>query len=204
MSLSKLRPELIELLPDKGISEMNEFQSRILTGVRSGKHLLVEGPIGSGRTTAAFLSVLQKVDQPGEGSPRAIVVCSTDEAAKELYKRFEEVSRALDLTIDLANEKGNMLQQRNDIFDGTEIIVGTPKRIYDLYIQNGFNVSQMKLFILDDAVDLFRKGHKMQLSRLSDSMPKCQHVLFSHSFAERRIEDYLEEYLPVHELIEAE
>ena len=144
------------------------------------------------------------MDQPGEGSPRAIVVCSTDEAAKELYKRFEEVSRALDLTIDLANEKGNMLQQRNDIFDGTEIIVGTPKRIYDLYIQNGFNVSQMKLFILDDAVDLFRKGHKMQLSRLSDSMPKCQHVLFSDSFAERRIEDYLEEYLPVHELIEAE
>jgi superfamily II DNA/RNA helicase len=203
MSLAKLRPELIELLPDKGIKELNEFQLRILNGVRSGKNLLVEGPIGSGKTTAAFVSVLQKVDEPGEGSPRAIVVCATDDAAKDLYKRFEEVSRTLDLTIDLANDKGNILQQRNDIFDGTEIIVGTPKRIYDLYIQNGFNVSKLKLFVLDDAVEIFRKGYKMQLSRLSDSM-KCQHVLFSPSFSERRLEDYLEEYLPVHELIEVE
>ncbi len=203
MSLTKLRPELIELLPDKGISELNDFQAKILTAVRSGKNVLVEGPEGAGKTTAAFVSVLQKVDQPGEGSPRAIVVCATDQEAIELHKRFVDSCRSLDLTIDLAHEKGNMLQQRNDIFDGTEIIVGTPKRIYDLYIQNGFNVSKLKLFVLDDAVELFKKGYKMQLSRLSDSM-KCQHLLFSHSFKERRIEEYLEEYVPIHELIEIE
>jgi superfamily II DNA/RNA helicase len=204
MSLGKLRPELIELLPEKGISELNDLQLRVLSGVRSGKHLCVEAPSGSGKTTAAMISILEKVETAGEGSPRAIIICTDDAAAIELHKRLMEICRPLDLTVDLAHEKGNKLLQRNDIFDGTEIIVGTPKRIYELYIQNGFNVSKLKLFMLDDAIELFRKGHGMQIARLAESLPKCQHILLSHSFSERRLEEYLDEFVPVSTLIEVE
>jgi ATP-dependent RNA helicase RhlE len=90
-----------------------------------------------------------------------------------------------------------MLHQRNDLFDGTEIIVGTPKRLYELYLQNGYNVSKMKLFVLDDAIELFKGGFKMQIGRLADSLPKCQHLLFSTTFKDYRIEEYLEEYVPI-------
>ena len=204
MSLAKLRPELIEILPQKGISELNEFQLRILSGLRSGKHLRVEGPTGAGKTTAALVSVLEKVESAGEGSPRAIIICTDDKTAMALHKQLKEICRTLDITVDLAHEKGNKLQQRNDIFDGTEIIVGTPKRIYELYIQNGFNVSKLKLFVLDDAIELFKKGFKMQLSRLAESIPKCQQILLSYSFSDRRMEEYIDEFLHRSELIEAE
>jgi hypothetical protein len=30
-----------------------------------------------------------------------------------------------------------------------------------------------------------------------ESFPKCQHLYFSTSFDDRRIEDYLEEFLPI-------
>lgn len=203
MGLSKLREELREILPDKGISELNAFQLKVLDAMKAGKNILAEGHEGAGKTKAILLCLLQKINEPGEGSPRAIVFCSSDQKAYELHAELEKICRILDLTVDLAHDRGNMLQQRNDIFDGTEIIVGTPKRLYDLYIQNGYNVSKMKLFILDDAVDLFKNGYKMQISRIAESLPKCQHLYFSHTFKDRRIEDYMEEFLPVAMHIEA-
>lgn len=197
MTLSKLRPDLIELLPDKGISELNDFQSRIIDALKSGKNILATGKEGSGKTTAIFLSLLQKITEAGEGSPRAIVICSSDQKAYDLHEKLVPICRIMDITVDLAHDRGKMLQQRNDIFDGTEIIIANPKRLYELYLQNGFNVSKMKLFILDDAIDHFKNGYKMQISRIVESLPKCQHLLFSESFDDRRIKDYLEEFVPV-------
>ncbi|MFN5878490.1 MAG: DEAD/DEAH box helicase, partial [Flavobacteriales bacterium] len=179
MALEKLRAELQEILPEKGITELNEFQLKIIDAIKSGKNILAEGHEGSGKTTAIYLSVLQKITEASEGSPRAIIVCASDQKAYELHERLEKICRILDLTVDLAHDRGNMLQQRNDIFDGTEIIVGTARRLYDLYIQNGYNVSKLKMFILDDALDIFKNGHKMQISRITESFPKCQYILLS-------------------------
>lgn len=204
MALSKLRAELVEILPDKGITEINEFQVKIIDAVKAGKNILGTGPEGSGKTTAILLSVLQKITEPGEGSPRAIVVCSTDQKAIELHAQFHKICRNLDLTVDLANEKGNQIQQRNDIFDGTEIIVGTMRRIYDLYIQNGINVSQLKMFVLDDALTLFKEGHKMRIERVVESLPKCQQILFSPTMKDYRVQEYIEQFIPYAVSIETE
>jgi superfamily II DNA/RNA helicase len=106
--------------------------------------------------------------------------------------------------VDLAHDRGNKLQQRNDIFDGTEIIVGTPKRLQELYIQNGYNVSKLKLFVLDDAIELFKGGYKTQISRIAESLPKCQYLMASQSFSDKRIEEFLDLFVPVSLHIEAE
>jgi superfamily II DNA/RNA helicase len=203
MAFENLRPELAELLVEKNFSTLNEFENAVIDGIRSGRNTLAEGSEGSGKTTAALVSVLQKITEAAEGSPRAIIVCATDQKAYDLHAELSKYCRWLDLTVDLAHDRGNILQQRNDIFDGTEIIVATPKRLYELYIQNGFNVGKLKLLILDDMVDQFRTGHKMHLIRLIESLPKCQHLYFSTTFAERRTAEFIEEYLPIYQTIEA-
>ncbi len=197
MGLSKIREELHEILPDKGITELNSFQTEIIDALKSGKNILAEGPLGSGKTKAILLCLLQKIAEPTEGSPRAIVVCKTSQEAYDLHAELEKICRILDITVDLAHDRGKMLQQRNDIFDGTEIIIANPKRLYELYIQNGFNVSQLKLFILDDAIEHFKDGYKMQLSRIVESLPRCQHLYFSNTFNDKRIEEFLEEFVPL-------
>lgn len=204
MTLSKLREELHEILPDKGITELNAFQSKIIDALKSGKNILAEGPEGSGKTKAILLCLLQKVTEPSEGSPRAIVVCKTSQDAYDLHEELQKICRIFDITVDLAHDRGKMLEQRNDIFNGTEIIIANPKRLYELYIQNGFNVSKLKLFILDDAIEHFVGGYKMQLSRIVECLPKCQHVYFSTKFADKRVEEFLEEFVPLTVKIKAE
>ena len=130
------------------------------------------------------------VPQAEEGSPRAIIIASSEQEAREIHEIITTGTRSLDLTVDLVTEKGKKLQQRNDLFDGTEIIVGTARRICEMYFQNGFNVSKL------------RQGLKGYILRLAESLPKCKQLLLTKNADEIRVQEYVEEMIPSIQLIE--
>jgi superfamily II DNA/RNA helicase len=196
MSWNKIRHELAEVLQNKGFHLMNPFQEAIFDVMKSGRNILAEGSEASGKTTAILYSVLEKIKLPEEGSPRAIISCSSNDLAEKLYLELVKCTFHLDLTVDLVHDKGNMLKQRNDLFDGTEIIVGTPKRLYELYIQNGYNVGKLKLFIIDDAIQQVKNGNLMQLKRIIESLPKCQFLISTKPFSDKRLEEFMDEIGP--------
>lgn len=85
-----------------------------------------------------------------------------------------------------------MVQQRNDIFDGTEIIVGNPKRIHELYLQNGINLKLLDLFIVDDLSECLSNGKQPELKRLIESLEqKTQLVLLSDN-STKKLESFVE------------
>ena len=130
-----------------------------------------------------------------EGSPRAIVLCGSDEEARHIEDYFQKAAKKKDLTVDLVVEKGNKLKQRNDLFDGTEIIVGTTRRVCEMYFQNGFNIKKLKLFIVLSMDDQMRAGQKGFVARLAESLPKCKQVLFARNSDDERMSSYMEEFL---------
>lgn len=138
--------------------------------------------------------VEEHVPQPEEGSPRAILLCKDDQQARAIHAQFLQLAKVKDLTVDLVVEKGNKLQQRNDLFDGTEIIVGTTRRMAELYFQNGFNIKKLKLFVILELDQHMRQGHKGYIVRLTESLPKCKALFFSSNPDEERTASYLEEF----------
>lgn len=135
------------------------------------------------------------IPHPEEGSPRAILVCSSDEEARHIEAYFQKAAKTKDLTVDLVVEKGNKLKQRNDLFDGTEIIVGTTRRVCEMYFQNGFNIKKLKLFVVLRMDEQMRAGQKGFISRLAESLPKCKQIIFTKHSDDDRMISYLEEFL---------
>ena len=168
-----------------GITKPNELQEKVMQRVKQGGDLLLISTRESGKSMAAALSALQKVPESCEGSPRVVIVCPDSEKAKILAGFLATVSRRHDLMIELAHDKGPMIEQRNHIFEGADIVVGTPKRIYDLYIQNGINLGMLKLFILDDAETMLKESTIGQLRRIADSLPRCQRMIFANAITEK-------------------
>lgn len=197
-------PEVREALSLIAINGLTGIANTTFSSVKSGGHLLVIAPEKSGKTTSAITAVFNRVHQEHEGSPRAILICSTIDKAVELHTTMVRAGRKLDVTADLAHDKGNMLQQRNDIFDGTEIIVGTAKRIYELYLQNGINLNLLELFIIDDLEEVLLTGKHMELKRLIESLNKAQILLFANA-PNKKIDAFVESLeLPFRVLEESE
>ncbi|MFM6934139.1 MAG: DEAD/DEAH box helicase [Flavobacteriales bacterium] len=142
------------------------------------------------------------IPHPEEGSPRAIILCASDEDARHIEAYFQKAAKAKDLTVDLVVEKGNKLKQRNDLFDGTEIIVGTTKRVCEMYFQNGFNIKKLKLFVVLRMDEQMRAGQKGFVARLAESLPKCKHVLFAQHSEDERMISYMDEFVVNYSTVE--
>jgi len=177
MAFKKLPETLVENLTLAGFEDFLPAQEELFRKIREGKNLIVINEGNTGFSTLMVMASIFKVPEPQEGSPRVIMICANDD---EVIARAEEMrawAKHMDLTIDLAHDKGHQVQQRNNIFDGTEIVIGTANRIYNIYIQSGLNLNMLKLFIIDD-VNLSLKGKNLaHLARIGDSLPKCQVVI---------------------------
>lgn len=191
MSFKKIDPRVIEAFEYAEIQPLNEFGNSLFSTIKAGQHLFVTAPKDSGKTEAAIVATYNKVNEQLEGSPRVLYICSNIEEAKRVHQIMTKIAWRLDVTVDLAHDKGDMVLQRNNIFNGTEIIVGTIKRIYDLYIQNGINFKLLDYLIIDDCEEILIAGKNMEIKRLIEGFNKTQLICLANQ-SHKRIDQFLE------------
>lgn len=192
MSFKKVKPEVVEALKFVGIESLNSDANIYFSAIKSGKNISVTAPVSSGKTTAALVSIFNRVNLEQEGSPRAIYLTDTVDKAEAFYQKTRLICRKLDITSDLVHDKGNIIQQRNDIFDGTEIIVGNPKRIFDLYLQNGVNLKLLELFIVDDLDECLAGNKQAELKRLIESLEQKTQLILLSNAATKKVGAFIE------------
>ncbi|MBN9292446.1 MAG: DEAD/DEAH box helicase [Flavobacteriia bacterium] len=193
-NFEKINAHFENTLTENGIQPPNELQSSILKRIRQGGDLLVIAPKGSGKTYAAIMAILLKCPDSQEGSPRVVYIGSDNNEVLEMTKTLRHLTRRKELMIEPANDKGKMVEQRVFIFQGADIVIGNPKRIYDLYIQNGLNMNKLNLLIMDNPEIFLKDSLIGELNRLSESLPNCQRIFLTeevNSRTERIIPQFL-------------
>ena len=75
--------------------------------------------------------------------------------------------------------------QRDELYEGVDIVITTPKRLSKLYFLNGINLNKVELFFIDDAELLFKNANHAEITRLSESMKKCQYILLAKDLDKR-------------------
>jgi superfamily II DNA/RNA helicase len=177
------------------------YSERLIKTLKAGNSVLsVAGPENYGELLPEIVKLF--VPKAAEGSPRAVILVANDADAKIYHETMVKAVKELDLTVDLVFEKGSKLKQRNDLFDGTEIIIGTTRRVCELYFQNGFNIGKLKLFMILQIDEQIRAGNKGYISRLAESLPKCRQLIFTRVEDEERLNDYLETFVGNYQVVE--
>ncbi|MDR9458340.1 MAG: DEAD/DEAH box helicase [Salegentibacter sp.] len=180
MSFKKLNPPLKEALERLGIEEPLPFQKKILPKIKSGRDLYIFAPENSGKTTALVISTIQKLESAAfEDAPRALIYVKDKEAAKELEKEFKKFTRYMDLRIFSAYDEPDIEVQKVAIYEGVDIVIATPKKLFKLFSITGINVSQLKLLIVEDAEFITNTGIFNDLIRIPQHISKCQYLVFA-------------------------
>ena len=186
MAFKKIQEELKDALDAAGIKEPLPFQKAILSKIKGGSSIFGIAPEGAGKTTSIIISTLQKLDCAAfEDAPRALIYVKDKESALALQSEFERFTRRMDLRIYPVYEEHNIEAQRNDIFDGVDIVIATPKRLSKIFYLNGINLGKLKLFIVDDAEFLSKPTPFSDVIRIPESLDRCQYAIFSTKFDPR-------------------
>jgi superfamily II DNA/RNA helicase len=186
MKLKKLLPKLVSGIIDAGFEqELREIQSLSIPKIKSGADVLMISPEGSGKSTAISISTIQKLKQPFEEAPRAIIITSTKEKAFELEEQIQLLGKQTQLRTFVAFDKGILQYQKDMIYEGLDILICTPKRLTELVNVNGVPLTKVNLVVLDDAdIQIMERYHSI-IYRITDGIGKVQIVVSANQWSNK-------------------
>ena len=185
MQLKKINSNLQQALIENDFLEANEMQQETFSTIKSGVDAVIQSPKGSGKSTAIVLNVIQRMEKAAGESTRALVFVNDKDAVLEMVELFKKFSNYTDLRIIGVHDKGDIDFDKNQISVGNDIIVGTTSKINAMFASAGFNINTIKMFVVDDADELFRTRLDAVIMRLSASVEKTQRIFFTTEITER-------------------
>ena len=185
MKLKKINPGLQQDLEIAGLTEATELQRATFGSIKSGADCVICGPKEEGKSTAIVINVIQKLEKEFMESPRALIFVQDKPKMLEMMDLFEKFGKHTDLRVYGVHDKTNLDEDKNQISLGIDVLIGTPIRLSDMFGGAGFDVNQLKMFIVDDADILLKARHETRIARISDGIAKVQRLFFTDVITER-------------------
>lgn len=203
MIKEKLDTLLLESLEENGFVESTELESICIPKIKSGRDLMCIAPDGAGKSTTIVVSVLNKLKASLADVPRAIIIVPDADRATWMKGVFDQLGQYTDLRVHTACEDEKIDDQKDKVYMGSDVVIGTAKRLNLIYSLYALNLGSVKMMFIDDAEQVIKSLNYVQIDRLTESMPKVQKVVFASELTEW-LDRFSNEFMNIQEVIEVE
>jgi len=193
MFAKKILPELNQALEENNINSPISIQKDVFSKIKSGVDLVWSVENGMGKTTLLAISVINQIKQALNDVPRAIIISSDIENAFSTTELCKKLARHTNIRIFCAHAKGVMDDLEVEIYNGSDIVIGTPAKIGEFYSTNVLNLTALKMLIFDDIDKINKQSDSSQLGRISTAVENAQKLIFTEKIdikTERLIETH--------------
>ncbi len=180
-----LKPELLRAVADKGYTVPTPIQTQAIPAVLAGGDVLAGAQTGTGKTAGFTLPLLQKLGARGGRNPRALVLTPTRELAAQVAQSIVDYGKYGDLRTLVVFGGVSEKPQIDKARHGCDILVATPGRLLDLCEQRAVSLSEVQIFILDEADRMLDMGFIRDIKRILKMLPQQrQNLMFSATYSD--------------------
>ncbi len=180
-----LKPELLRAVADKGYTVPTPIQLEAIPAVLSGRDVLAGAQTGTGKTAGFTLPLLQKLGTRGGRNPRALVLTPTRELAAQVEQSVQDYGKYVDLRSLVIFGGVSEKPQIDKLRHGCDILVATPGRLLDLCEQRAVSLSDVQVFVLDEADRMLDMGFIHDIKRVLKLLPQQrQNLMFSATYSD--------------------
>lgn len=194
----KLSKFLHSALEDQNITNPTLIQQRAIPAVLSGKDVVGVAQTGTGKTLAYLLPILRDLSYSNQRFPRILILVPTRELAVQVASEIEKLTTYMSIRTIAVYGGTNINTQRKRVHEGSDIIVATPGRLYDLAMTAVLRLKDIQKLVIDECDEMLNLGFRPQLERIFDLLPdKRQNLLFSATLTEdvsKIIDQFLTNY----------
>ncbi len=187
-----LIPEILKAAEEAGYETPSPIQEKAIMPILNGQDLLGCAQTGTGKTAAFAMPILQRLHKAGQIKPhaiRALILTPTRELALQISESFDAYGKHLALRSCVIFGGVNQNPQVAQLKRGVDILVATPGRLNDLVNQGFIKLSNVEIFVLDEADRMLDMGFVHDVKRVLTYLPaKKQTLLFSATMP-KEIED---------------
>ncbi|TAF34596.1 MAG: DEAD/DEAH box helicase [Cytophagales bacterium] len=173
--------QLLDAIAEAGYVHPTPIQEKAIPSILNGQDLVGIAQTGTGKTAAYLLPTLMRLKYAMGSMPRALILAPTRELALQIHSQVEKLGKYTDLRGYVAIGGKSTKHQKEDISKGLDILVSTPQRFLDIYLEEGVQTKQIQILILDEADRMMDMGFMPQIRRILEVIPhkKRQNLLFS-------------------------
>ncbi len=182
-------PEPIQrALAEENYQIPTPIQAQTIPAAIEGRDVLGCAQTGTGKTAAFALPILDYLYHQNRKArrnhPNALILAPTRELAIQIGDSFKTYGRHAKLQQTLVYGGVGQGNQVKAMEKGVHILIATPGRLLDLMNQGVIKLSQLEIFVLDEADRMMDMGFLPDLKRIISQLPeKRQSLFFSATIA---------------------
>lgn len=174
-----LKEELLRGIYAYGFERPSAIQARAVLPIVAGHDTIAQAQSGTGKTGTFAIGTLQKID-PNIKKAQALVLAPTRELAQQIHKVMKALGDFLNVSIHACVGGTLVREDIRALREGCQVIVGTPGRVFDMIKRRELELTNVKLFTLDEADEMLSRGFKDQIYDIFQYLPNSVQVcLFS-------------------------
>ncbi len=175
-----LSDELNRAIEDLGYTHPTPVQREVFDPAKRGLDLVVQARTGTGKTAAFGMPIVDAIVRRGQEHVQALILCPTRELALQVSRELEALGKYRGIKPVAIYGGAPMPRQVEQIRAGAQVLVGTPGRVLDHLQRGTLDVSQLRLFVLDESDEMLSMGFLPQIDQIQRYLPEArQTLLFS-------------------------
>jgi ATP-dependent RNA helicase RhlE len=174
---------ILKALETEGYTTPTPIQEQSIPIVLQGRDLLGCAQTGTGKTAAFAIPMLQLLDASKKANPtnksiKALILTPTRELAIQIDESFAAYGKNLNLKHLVIFGGVSQGPQTAALRNGVDVLIATPGRLLDLVQQRYINLSQIEIFVLDEADRMLDMGFIHDVKKIVTIIPSKRQTLF--------------------------
>lgn len=177
LNLSK---QLQSAIADLKFDSPTPIQEEAFPVILSGKDVVGIAQTGTGKTLAYLLPILQDIKFSKQLNPRILVLVPTRELVIQVVEMAESFAKYMNIRVLGVYGGVNINTQKQRVAQGSDILIATPGRLYDLALSGALQLKGVNKLVIDEVDVMLDMGFRFQLANIFELLPaRRQNIMFS-------------------------
>ncbi|MBS7253081.1 DEAD/DEAH box helicase [Flavobacterium branchiicola] len=175
-----LPKSLQKAVDELGFVTPTPIQEKSFSVIMSGRDMMGIAQTGTGKTFAYLLPLLKLYKFTNTNTPKIVVLVPTRELVVQVVEEVEKLTKFMSVKTLGIYGGVNINTQKKAVYEGVDILVGTPGRTMDLALDAVVRFDDTQKLVIDEFDEMLNLGFRTQLTALLAMMKtKRQNILFS-------------------------
>ncbi|WP_313806371.1 DEAD/DEAH box helicase [Flavobacterium sp.] len=189
-----LPKSLQKAIDEIGVTTPTPIQERAFPVIMSGRDVMGIAQTGTGKTFAYLLPILKQWKFTPTHTPKVVILVPTRELVVQVAEEVEKLTKYMSVRVLGVYGGVNINTQKTSVYEGVDVLVGTPGRVMDLALDNVIRFDEMQKLVIDEFDEILNLGFRFQVTSILSMMkPKRQNILFSATMTDE-VDEMLEEF----------
>ncbi|QSW89811.1 DEAD/DEAH box helicase [Flavobacterium endoglycinae] len=189
-----LPKSLQKAVDELGFVTPTPIQEKSFSVIMSGRDMMGIAQTGTGKTFAYLLPLLKLYKFTNTNTPKIVILVPTRELVVQVVEEVEKLTKYMSVKTLGIYGGVNINTQKKAVYEGVDILVGTPGRTMDLALDAVVRFDETQKLVIDEFDEMLNLGFRPQLTALFAMMKtKRQNILFSATMTDE-VDNLLNDY----------